>query len=169
MYEMTEFNTSDINDKKYLKLDQQNEHKLIHYPDQLYNKSDKNSSPLESEGVILYKSVEQSNTDYTELLKQMNDLKNIIIDLNTVIHSQDELIVNSSDNLQNLNLKIRDITCKLELIDDKTQVGMLRSIFDNIVTLTGVLSVNTPILIAFGLKTGIVTIPFTYLFYKYLR
>jgi phosphomevalonate kinase len=140
MYEMTEFNTSSINDN----INQQNEHHL-------------------------YQSVEQSNTDYTELLKQMNDLKSIIIDLNTVIHSQDELIVNSSDNLQHLNLKIRDITCKLESIDDKNQVGMLRSIFDNIVTLTGVLSVNTPILIAFGLKTGIVTIPFTYLFYKYLR
>ena len=117
-------------------------------------------------------SVDIPNYKLDEIMKEVNLLKNIVIDISKTVSIQTENFNKSIDNIENINHRMTLIVDKLEHINiPQQQEYTTYSYFKSyILPIAGVLGFNLPILIMFGVKTGLFTLPINFLLrYKLSR
>ncbi len=117
-------------------------------------------------------SVDIPNYKLDEIMREVNQLKNIVIDISKSVSIQNENFTKSIDNVENINNRMSLIIDKLEHVNIPIEESYTSwSYFKSfILPIAGVLGFNLPVLVMFGVKTGLFTLPINLLLrYKFSR
>lgn len=104
---------------------------------------------------------------HDEILKEMEMLKSMMVDLHQIIHLQSEGVNKITDTIETINDRVQKVDNELHSIKDSqvnsTRFGYIR---DYVFPIVGAASLNYPIFWVFGPKTGMIASTLSYLMWK---
>ena len=118
---------------------------------------------------ITSNSQDDNETKYNELLRELDTLKRIVIELSSAISKQNEALDQSIDLTSNNREQMKKINQQLEQLRLQSQPSRWRYIKDYIIPLSGLVGINTPFFVMFGLKYGLFSVPCSWLVTKIIN
>jgi hypothetical protein len=110
----------------------------------------------------------EDDRKYHSILRELEGLKSIVIQMNTLLQTQNESITNNLDHSTQLNDQLKALNDQISGLKSQMQPSRWRYLRDYFFPLCSLMGLNMPVLLVFGLKTGLISLPFSWLICKYL-
>jgi len=111
-------------------------------------------------------STSEEDKKYNDLLRELDNLRKIVTDLNSVIERQNETIEANVNTTVSVNDYLIKISSQIEDLKLRSQPSRWSYVRELVLPLASMIGINTPFIILFGIKTGLISVPFSWAVYS---